>query len=159
MAKIALDGATITQTSSSGHITYRSYDYIRESAPYCTRWDEDGDCTSTTTDPIYEWVNHTTSANINGTVTPTVTNVKINGKAPIVLGDKTKETDTYSLPSGGVYVSGQHTNAAGTVTVGNAKNVFINGKLVAIANAAVTTHAGTSSTIKDGLSTTVNIGG
>ncbi|OXS74466.1 hypothetical protein B1B04_09215 [Lysinibacillus sp. KCTC 33748] len=80
------------------------------------------------------------------------------GKAPIVQGDKTTENDSYSLPSGGVYVSGSHTNAQGSVTVGNSNNVFINGKSVATDNSTVTTHAGTSSKINGGASSTVTIG-
>lgn len=158
MAKIALDGAIMVQSTVANHINYRAYEQTGTTPRYCVEWDEDGSCIRREGgDPIMEWVSYQTSATINGTVESSVTNVKINGKAPIVVGDKTKENDTYSLPKG-EYVSGQHTNAAGSVTAGNASNVFVNGKLIAINGASIATHAGTSSTISSGVSTTVNIG-
>lgn len=160
MAKIALDGATIAQSTASDHINYTVNEITGYTPRYCNSWDDDGDCDGWGGgDPIREDVPYKTSARINGTVASTNTTVKFNGKAPILAGDKTKESDAYTLPSGGKYVSGQHTNAAGSITVENTKNVFVGGKLVAIGGASVTTHAGTSSTINGGLSTTVNIGG
>lgn len=159
MAKIALAGATMAQSSAPNHINYRRYEQTGTTPIYCNSWDDDGDCNGYGGGlPIMQWISYQTSANINGTVTATVTTVKIEGKAPIVIGDATKESDTYSLPFG-EYVSGQHTNAAGSVKAGNAKNVYVNSKLIAINGAAISTHAGTSSTINGGVSTTVNIGG
>lgn len=158
MAFIALKDSTITETTASNHITYKVYEYQGESPPYCVSWDKDGNCTRTKTDSIYDWVNKTTSAKVTGKVSSTVTNVLVQGKAPIVQGDKTSEKDTYNLPSGGVYVSGSHTSGQGSVTSGNSNNVFINGKSVAIKGSKVTTHAQTNSTINDGVSSTVNIG-
>ena len=159
MAKIALDGATMAQSTIPNHISYRKWEQTGTSPPYCSGGYIDGVCQGWSGgDPIYDWVYYQTNAIVNGTVTASVTNVKVNGKSPIVVGDKTKESDTYSLPSGGVYVSGQHTNVAGSVTVGNNKNVFINGKLAVLNGAQVTTHAGTNTTINGGVSTTVDIG-
>ncbi|MGG0667639.1 hypothetical protein ABE073_03830 [Lederbergia citrisecunda] len=160
MAKIALSGATIAESTVSDHITYQKYEIVGYGQPPCVSWDEDGYCSDYgSPPPIYDWVRYTTSAKISGSVAATVQNVKIEGKAPIVVGDKTRENDSYTLPSGGVYVSGQHTGAAGSVTVGNANNVYVNGKLVALNGASVNTHAGTNTTINGGASTTVNIGG
>ncbi|KOY83019.1 hypothetical protein [Lysinibacillus macroides] len=133
MAKIALNNATISDTTAFNHIQYQQFD--------------NGN-----------WLPKTTEAIIKGTVTSTVTNVIINGKAPIIQGNRTIENDTYTLPAGGVYINGAHTNAQGSVTVGNSRSVFINGKSVAIENSNVTTHAGTNCKINGGVSSTVNIG-
>jgi len=160
MAKIALAGATIAQSTASGHITYQKWEIVGYGDPPCISWDEDGNCDGYgSPPPKYDWVRYTTDARINGTVKASVTNVAIQGKAPIVMGDSTTENDSYTLPSGGVYVSGQHTGATGSVTAGNSKNVYANGKLIAISGAAVQTHAGTSSTINGGVSSSVDIGG
>ncbi|MFJ7982423.1 hypothetical protein ACIQ1D_19355 [Lysinibacillus xylanilyticus] len=158
MAKIALNDATISDTTASNHITYKTYDYMGQSPSYCVSWDSEGYCNGWDSDDIYEWVEHQTSSTVKGKAVSTVTNVTIQGKAPIVAGDKTTEDDSYSLPSGGSYVSGAHNNAQGSVTSGNNNNVFINGKSVAIENSTVTTHAGTSSRINGGASSSVSIG-
>jgi len=159
MAQIALKDATIADSTAPNHITYSTQEYQGESAPYCVAWDMYGQCIQYRTDPVYGSVNKTTSATVKGkTATPTVTNVTIQGKAPIVQGDKTTENDTYTLPSGGVYVSGSHSNGQGTVSNGNNKNVYVNGKLLAVVGSNVTTHAGTTTTINGGGSSTVSIG-
>lgn len=143
MARIALDGATITQTTASGHIQYRVWEFQYRDSVY-------GD--------IYGWSYYSTSAYINGRANATVTNVKIQGKSPIVQGDRTSESDSYSIPRG-EYYSGAHSNAAGSVTGGNSNNVFVNGKSVSLQGSSVRTHANTNSSINGGTSTTVNIGG
>lgn len=158
MAKIALKDATIADSTAPDHITYSVEEYQGQTPEYCVAWNEFGQCIRYDSDPIYAPVNKTTTATIKGKAVSTVTNVTIQGKAPIVQGDKTTENDTYSIPSGGSYVSGSHTNAQGSVTVGNSYNVFINGKSVAIENSTVTTHASTSSKINGGVSSTVTIG-
>ncbi|QJI52481.1 hypothetical protein [Psychrobacillus phage Perkons] len=161
MSKITLDNATITESTIGDHINYTKREIVGYDPTYCNAWDERGNCIGTGGgDPIYGNVPYKTSAKINGTITATVTNVKINGKSPIVVGDKTNESDSYTIPTGGTYTSGSHTGVTtGSVTVGNAKNVYVNGKSVAIGGSTVTTHAGTSATIRDGLSSSVNIGG
>lgn len=146
MAKIGLEGSAISDTIASNHIYYQIWN------PYKYGTDEWGN-------GIGGYDYGYTSATVKGTAKSTVTNVKINGKSPIVVGDRTTENDTYSLPSGASYVSGSHTNAQGTVTVGNAKNVKANGKLIAVGgSSSVTTHAGGTAQLNTGLSTTVNIG-
>lgn len=159
MTKIALDNSTINQSTANNHITYELYERTGTTPTYCNRWDEEGYCIGWGGgDPIYSWVRYTTSARVNGNTVGSVINVKIEGKAPIAQGDRTRESDTYTLPSGGRYVSGQHTNASGSVTSGNNNNVYINGKSVAIIGSSVQTHANTSSTIANNGSNTVNIG-
>lgn len=135
------------------------YERTGTTPTYCNSWDSEGNCNGWGGgNPIYEWVRYTTSARVDGVAVGSVSNVRIEGKPPIVQGDKTKENDTYTLPSGGRYVSGQHTNASGSISSGNNKNVFINGKSVAIIGGSVQTHASTSATIRDNGSSTVNIG-
>lgn len=153
MANIALKDATISDSIATDHITYKVNEQVDTGGGYYDQWGN-----YVPTYPIYDWVQHQTSATVKGKTVSTVTNVTIQGKAPIVQGDKTTENDSYNLPSGGTYVSGSHTNAQGSVTVGNNNNVFINGKSVAIENSTVTTHAGTSSKINGGTSSTVTIG-
>lgn len=152
MAKIGLEDSKISETSVPNHITYKRYEQTGSTPNY----DEFGNYIGST--PSYGYVNYQTNATVKGTAKSTVTNVKIQNKSPIVVGDRTTETDTYTLPSGGIYVSGAHTNGQGTVTVGNAKNVKANGKLIAISGSSVTTHAGTTAQINADLSSTVNIG-
>lgn len=153
MAKIALNNATISNSTAPSHITYKRY--VRTGTG---GGGVDSEGNAIPTYPIYSWVNYTTSATVSGNAVATVSNVKIEGKAPVVLGDRTTEKDTYSLPGDGVYVSGAHTGAQGSVTSGNNSNVFINGKRVAISGSSVSTHSGNSSTINGGVSSTVNIG-
>ncbi|MFJ3387492.1 hypothetical protein [Lysinibacillus sp. NPDC086135] len=158
MANIALQDATIAESTANDHITYSIEEYQGKTPDYCVTWNQFGQCIDWDSKPIYKDVNKQTSATVKGKAVSTVTNVTIQGKAPIVQGDKTTENDTYNIPSGGTYVSGSHNNAQGTVTVGNSRNVFINGKSVAIDGSTVTTHAGTSSKINGGTSSTVTIG-
>lgn len=159
MAKIALKDSTIKETTASNHITYRKYEQTGTGGGGCNSWDENGVCTGySSTYPIMGWVGgYTTSAKVKGKAVSTVTNVSIEGKAPIVKGDKTLESDTYTIPNG-EYVSGSHTNAQGSITGGNSNNVYANGKLIAIKGSTITTHASTSSEIDGELSSTVNIG-
>ena len=162
MALIALNDAKINQSTSSGHIKTERYIQTGTGGGYCNARDEDGNCTSyAPTYPIFNWVGgYSTSAKIDGTCTASSTQVFIQGKNPVLKGDKTKESDTYQLGSSERYASGQHTNVTtGSVTGGNSNNVYVGGKLIAIAGSTITTHAGTSTTIgSTGLSSTVYIG-
>lgn len=153
MAKIGLEGSATNDTIASNHINYRKYEQTG-SYPNYDQW---GNYIGST--PTYGYNNYQTNATVKGVAKSTVTNVKINGKSPIVVGDRITENDSYSLPSGGEYVSGAHTNTQGTVTVGNTKNVKANGKLIAVGgSSSVTTHASGTAQLSTGLSTTVNIG-
>lgn len=144
MSKIALEGSTVADSVIQSHIYYRVYEYVGS--------DNNGD-------PIFAYRYYYAPATVKGTTKSTVTNVKINGKSPIVQGDRTIENDTFNLPSNGEYVSGAHVNAQGTVTAGNSRNVYANGKLIAVGgNSSVQTHAGTNVAINGNLSTNVNIG-
>lgn len=144
MPKVALNDATIADTTASGHISYERYEPIG--------YDSEGN-------PYYGWVGgYTTSATVKGKCIASSSRVFINGKNPILQGDRTSEDDQYSIPSGR-YAGGAHTNATGSVTAGNTKNVFVGGKLIATEGSRVNTHAGSSTTVNGGVSSNVNIGG
>lgn len=156
MALIALNGAKINQSTANGHIRTERYIQTGTSGggydiygnPYPTY-------------PINEWVGgYSVSATINGTCTASTTQVFIQGKNPVLVGDRTTESDTYNLGANERYASGQHTNATnGSITGGNSSNVYVGGKLIAITGSTVTTHANTSTAIgSEGLSSTVHIG-
>lgn len=132
MAKVSLNGDSINNSTVRNHIYYKKWEY---------------QYTDSYGNAIYDWNPYYADATVKGNVKSSVTNVKINGVSPIVKGDVTTENDTYDLPSGGVYVSGSHTNASGSVNTGNQSNVYVNGKSLAIIGSNVTTHAGTSTTI------------
>lgn len=156
MAEIALDGATIAESTASNHITYKVWELTGYTPTYPI-YDSEGNQTGTGGgNPIYDWVFYGNgSATISGTCKKSVTNVLIEGKSPIVKGDSTSENDATSAS---VYVSGKHTNATGSVTGANSNNVFANGKLISIKGSTTKTHANTNSTINGGVSTSVVIG-
>lgn len=156
MALIALNGAKINQSTASGHISTERYIQTGTGGG-----GTDANGFPIPSYPIKEWVGgYSISATINGTCTASSTQVFIQGKNPVLKGDRTKESDTYNLGVDERYSSGQHTNSTGgSVSGGNSKNVYVGGKLIAIAGSTVTTHASTNTTVgSEGLSSTVHIG-
>lgn len=149
MPAVARNGSTIAPTTVSGHVPIR-----RWVASYCNRWDDNGNCIGWG-GGYYDY--STTSATINGTINKPTGNVYVNGQPVAVQGDPTRETETYSVPSGWE-VYGHHTTGVGQVTAGNNRNVFVNGSPVAIVGSTVRTHAGNNTTVRDG-SPNVSVGG
>lgn len=149
MPAVALNGATIAQSTVSSHVSYNYQVYDS-----CKTTNSEGECVGG-----YWTYSGTTSANINGTCTATSNQVFINGKNAVLMGDRTVENDTYVPVSGGYNYRGMHTGAQGSVTSGNTKNVFIGGKPVSVLSSTVRTHAGTNTTINGGQSSNVFIGG
>ena len=160
MANIGLNGATLNQVVAVDHINIQKYEQVGTGGGECLARDEFGNCLYyAPTYPLEEWVDAKTDAKVDGTVKATVNKVFIQGKNAILNGDKTEEKDTYVLESNERYVSGQHTNAQGTVTTGNSRNVFIGGKQVSTQPITVNTHvSGLTTTVKDGWATKVFIG-
>lgn len=146
MPKVALEGTKTNRSVANDHIYYRRWAYQY-------------------TDPVsgndvYDWNYYYTHANIDGECKSSVSNVRIQGKSPVVQGDTTVERDSYTLPSNSEYLSGNHTSATGSITSGNSNRVYINGKLVSVQGSNVRTHANTNTNISNnGVSTTVNVGG
>lgn len=143
MSGVALNGASTTEVTVSGHINIRRY--------VVTGYDPFGN-------PYYGWSYSTTSARVSGECNATPSNVFINSSNPIRNGDTVSETDNYTVPSGYEYYSGAHTNAQGSVTSGNANNVFIGGVSVATIGSRTRTHTNTNTTIANGGSNNVFIG-
>lgn len=153
MASVALDDATVANSTSTGHITYRKWEY-----QYTTpiQYDGEGNPVGGGED-IYDWNYYTTDATVTGKCNASSNSVYIDGKNAVLNGDTTTETDQYTVPSG-EYYSGAHSSISGSVTSGNSKNVFIGGRSVSINGSTVSTHAPTATTINQGNST-VFIGG
>lgn len=143
MPKIALNNDNIDSSTANNHIQYEKWEYQYT--------DENGN-------PIYGWnYNYYTDATITGNTNSSVNNIYVNGKHLIVKGDTTTEKDTYTIPSGGQYVSGSHNTASGNIISGNPSAIYANGKLVCTIGSNVTTHAGTSTTISSAGSLNVYI--
>lgn len=129
MAKVAVNGNTTNPSYASGHVKMRRWISDDEGGGY------------------YQY--SSTGATITGTVRAnTQSFVKINGQNIAVDGDNVSEKDSYSIPSGW-YGYDNHSTGTGKVT-GGSSFVFINGSAVANTNSSVRTHAGTTTTIKDG---------
>ena len=161
MAKIALEGTEFNQSVASGHINTERFIQTGTGGGNCNAWNAQGQCVGySSTYPIMNWVGgYTTNANINGRAKATTSQVFIEGKNAILKGDRTEENDTYTVGANERYASGQHSNTQGSVTGSNSNNVYINGKLVAIGGSTVTTHANTTTALKEtGVSSTVHIG-
>lgn len=143
MAKVALDGCNFVESTAPSHIQTERWQKVGNHPPTIN---DDGSITPG--DPIYDWVGgYSVAAKINGTVKATTTNVFANGKKVAKQTDPTTEKDTYSLGSNERYKSGAHTNAQGTVSQGNSRNVYVNGQPVAIQGSQVKTHANTTTTV------------
>lgn len=136
MPAIARHGSPINQSIASGHVPIR-------------RW------ISTEDGGYYSY--STANATINGTVNKTSGNVYVNGIRAATQNTPTNETETHSIPSGWQAYN-QHYSGIGSVTVGNNRNVFVGGVSAAVVGSAVRTHAGNSTTIRNG-SPNVFIGG
>lgn len=150
---VALDGAVINESTASGHISYKYKESYTDSCKYT---DSEGRCVSGTSTRERS---ATASAKITGTVKATlVSNVFVNGKKVIVVGDRSTEKDqAIGMRSGAYDIRNRHTNANGSVVVGNSKNVFANGKSIAIKSSQIKTHANTTTTFKSGFSQNVII--
>lgn len=92
---------------------------------------------------------------IHGTVVASSSNVFINGKPLARQNDNVTETET---PRVSGEPTSNHTGGTGKVTVGNTRNVYSGGQLVAMVGSTVQTHSTPTTTIADG-SVNVFIGG
>ncbi|MCM3341722.1 hypothetical protein M3650_24625 [Paenibacillus sp. MER TA 81-3] len=143
MAGVAYYGASIASTAASNHIRIKYWHPRRCSGGWI-----DGVCQGWT-EGYYQY--DSIDATINGAVNGGSSNVFVNGMGVARQGDSTAETETYSIPSGWDL---EHSDGggAGSITIGNSKSVFVNGSPIAVTGSTVSTHAGVSTTIKDGSS-------
>lgn len=148
MAKVSLNNDEIASSTATDHIKYKKWEYQYTTPTYCNAYDNNGNCISWGGgDEVYDWNYYYADATITGKINSTTSNVYVNGKHPIVKGDTTTEKDTYTLPSGGQYVSGSHDSADGSVVSGNSNAVYVNGKSMCMIGSNVKTHAGTDTKI------------
>lgn len=150
MAAIALHGHRTDQSTKSGHVTYDIYRY--EDDPRGGDW--------------YYSSSGSTGALITGTISSSSGSVFVNGTPICTVGDAVNETWGASppVPSNSSYteyrnvIPGTSGSDQGKITKGNAANVYMNGKLIAVQGSTVTTCLGTTTKISGGNST-VMIGG
>lgn len=95
---------------------------------------------------------------IHGVVVSSSTNVFVNGKPIARQNDNVTETEDTHLTQPSAYPTSNHTGGTGKVTIGNSKNVYSGGQLVAMIGSTVKTHSTPTTTIADG-SSNVFIGG
>lgn len=152
MPGVALNNASIQETSKSNHVSYvERY----KSGEICTSWDDDGYCTNW--EDVYSTTTHYTNAKITGKVSSPNNKFFVNGVPMACVGDATHEqwiADPSPSPkNGGTIISiypGTSDSGQGSIASGNSKNVYLNGKLIAVQGSTVNTLLGTSSTITEG---------
>lgn len=164
MPGVALNGASVESSVKSGHVTYEIWRYY----PYeCLGRDDYGNCLF----PIparweYAGMGSTNARITTAPIQASTSGVYINGKTVVVVGDQATESWVADPPVPSDTSTTQYRNirpgrsGSGTasVTFGNSKNVFINGKSVATIGSEVTTHLGNTTRITTG-SSNVFIGG
>lgn len=155
MAGILFAEKKYTATASN-HISYTNKEYAGQGGGGTDYYGN-----PIPTYPEYDYPTRKADATITGTTKSSVTNVTVQGKAPVVsVSGSAQETDTFTLPSTATTSgSGMHTNVNVTLT-GNSKNVYINGKLAVLASGTAQTHvSGVTASLASSLgSTTVQIG-
>lgn len=168
IAGVAYNGSTVAQSTKSGHVTYEIWNWQVVRPGYCADYDEHGYCTDYR-EPVYDWVyggTGNTNALITTSPVTSSSNVYVNGRPIATEGNQMSEswvanppvpsstsTTQYRNPTPGTSGSG-----TGSITQGNSRNVYANGKSVADLNSTVTTHLGTNPKITSG-SSNVYIGG
>ncbi|WP_064198966.1 PAAR domain-containing protein [Brevibacillus brevis] len=152
MPAVAFNGSKTTNVQTND-IEYRVWNPCQRTVEQCSGSGEDRECYEVC---VGGWDYFSGgSSTIHGTVVATSPNVFVNGKPISRVNDSVTETETPQVP--GEPVS-NHTGGTGKVTIGNAKNVFSGGQLVATVGSTVKTHSTPTTTIADG-SSNVFIGG
>lgn len=153
MPGVALNNAPIQQVSKSNHVSYVEKYKVGET---CVNQDQEGNCTRW--EDVFDTVTHYSNAKITGSVSSPNNKFFVNGVPVACVGDATQErweADPTPAPqlNEGVIISinpGTSGSGRGQITGGNTKNVYLNGKLIAVQGAAVKTHLDTPSTITQG---------
>ncbi|MCR8641560.1 hypothetical protein NV379_02720 [Paenibacillus sp. N1-5-1-14] len=150
MAGAAYDGLPIAQSTSYGYISYTYKVWNPYNNPYDCGTDEHP---RTCYRGGYDEYQDNSNAIVNGTVKSSTSNVYINGRGAVTIGDSTIESWTNSgfTP---IFVSaspGQNGSGNGSVT-GGSSNVFVNGRQLATNGSSTSTCVNTTSTINGGSS-------
>lgn len=156
MPAVAVKGNKIQTSVGANHIRIKkTNEYTCEpgyiDGEYYSGYWYGGVCYGVLTPPSSPFTYNDINATIDGEINEGSSNIFVNGKAVAFSGAKTLEKDTFSVPAGWTYDSGNHTNANGSVT-GGSTTVFINGKPLARNGDSVLTHAGSTTKINEGSS-------
>lgn len=140
MAAIALNGGATAPVVKDGHVTYtiQTRDYDDD------YWESTG--------------SGSTGALITGRGIAANSRFYVNGVSAAVIGDRVNEVWQASPPVPSdtdrtryINISpGKSGSGQGTITGGNAKRVYLNGKLIAVQGSSVTTCLGNGTTISEG---------
>ncbi|MDG0874541.1 hypothetical protein L5D93_19750 [Paenibacillus thiaminolyticus] len=141
MAAIALNGGATAPVVKDGHVTYT----IQTRDP---DWDDDWETTGYSS----------TGALITGRGIAASSRFYVNGVSAAVVGDRVNEVWQASPPvppdtdrTRYINISpGKSGSGQGTIAGGNAKRVYLNGKLIAVQGSSVTTCLGNGTTISEG---------
>ncbi|MFL1671458.1 hypothetical protein [Paenibacillus dendritiformis] len=150
MAAIALNGGATAPVVKDGHVTYTIQTYEEPWFDKDTgRW-EGGIWTTSGSG--------STGALITGRGIAASSRFYVNGVSAAVVGDRVNEVWQASPPVPSDTARTRHINISpgksgsgqGTITGGNAKRVYLNGKLIAVQGSSVTTCLGNGTTISEG---------
>ncbi|MDH6674231.1 putative Zn-binding protein involved in type VI secretion [Paenibacillus sp. LBL] len=146
MSLVACNGSN-TNDSTATDITYQVYN------PQKTWYDRTcSDSEGNTWDCGY-WIpgydDYDGTSTVRGTVSASIANVYVNGKKIARQNDSVTETEQANVPGNAVNIRNAD-GGTGRVSNGNSSRVYAGGVLVAVVGSSVTTHAGGSTTIKDG---------
>lgn len=152
MPAVAFNGSK-TVNVQTNDIEYRVWNPCQYTVQQCTGSGDDRECVDVC---VGGWDYFSGgSSTIQGTVVATSSNVFVNGKAISRVNDNVTETETPQVPGEPVR---NHTGGTGRVTIGNNRNVYSGGQLVATVGSTVKTHSTPTTTIANG-SSNVFIGG
>lgn len=156
MAAIALHGGATAPVVKDGHVTYTIQTYEE---PWCAHRDPDtGECDDPRGDKWHTTGSGSTGALITGRGIAASSRFYVNGVSVAVVGDRVNEAWQASppVPSDTArtrYINispGKSGSGQGTIAGGNAKRVYLNGKLIAVQGSSVTTCLGNGTTIHEG---------
>ncbi|WP_374018911.1 hypothetical protein ABU162_03935 [Paenibacillus thiaminolyticus] len=158
MAAIALNGGATAPVVKAGHVTYTIETYVD---PWCPKDDYDpvtGKCNNPQGGYWTTSGSGSTGALITGRGIAASSRFYVNGVSAAVVGDRVNEVWQASPPVPSdtdrtryINISpGKSGSGQGTIAGGNAKRVYLNGKLIAVQGSSVTTCLGNRTTISEG---------
>ena len=152
MPAVAFNGSKTTDVVTND-INYRVWNPCKTTRTECSGSGEDRECVEVC---VGGWDYFSGgSSTIHGTIVASSPNVFVNGKSISRANDNVTETETPHVPG---EPTSNHTGGTGRVTIGNSRNVFSGGQLVATIGSSVKTHSVPTTTVANG-SANVFIGG
>lgn len=152
MPAVAFNGSK-TKDVNTNDIEYRKWNPCLYTVTQCTGSGDDEVCEDVC---VAGWQYFSGgSSTIHGTVVASSSNVFVNGKPIARQNDNVTEKETPNVDGDPIR---NHEGGTGKVTIGNNRNVYSGGQLVAMVGSTVKTHSTPTTTIADG-SSNVFIGG